>query len=232
MWWHGPKTLETLSIPEQPQLRKTDAERKKSHILCFLRPFSETLDQDRFNLKEQCTLSRALQVHCYVRYFLDKLRMKNYGLKKLLFLKKHGPRSLRFRQTVLEDFVRYEQSLHFAEEIDCLQNQRPLPQKSQILQLHPFIEDGILKVSGRIRNSPISTESQRFLILIPKESLLARLIITDVHTKLLHAGANATLAEVTRNIWVIQAKTIIRKYIHNCIKCFRYNSRMQAPKNG
>ena len=217
LWWNGPRWLGSLSIPKQPQTSKTDTERKKSHILCFLRPFSDTQDQDRFNLNEQCTLSKAIQVHCYVRFFIDKLRMKNSGLKKLLFLKKNGPRSLKFRQKVLEDIVRWEQGLHFEEEIACLQNERPLPRKSPLLQLHPFIEDGILKVGGRIRNSWTSAETKRFPILIPKESPLSRLIIVDVHLKMLHAGANATLAEIRRNFWIIQAKTLIRKHIHICI---------------
>ena len=232
LWWNGPKWLGSLSIPKQPQTSKTDNERKKSHILCFLRPFSDTQDQDRFNLNEQCTLSKAIQVHCYVRFFIDKLRMKNSGLKKLLFLKKNGPRSLKFRQKVLENIVRWEQGLHFEEEIACLQNERLLPRKSPLLQLHPFIEDGILKVGGRIRNSWTSAETKRFPILIPKESPLSRLIIVDVHLKMLHAGANATLAEIRRNFWIIHAKTLIRKHIHNCIKCFRYNSRIQAPLMG
>ena len=52
LWWHFPKWLETLSIPEQPQLRKTDTEWKRSHILRFLRTISETLNQDRFNLNK------------------------------------------------------------------------------------------------------------------------------------------------------------------------------------
>ena len=50
LWWNGPRWLGSLSIPKQPQTSKTDTERKKSHILCFLRPFSDTQDQDRFNL--------------------------------------------------------------------------------------------------------------------------------------------------------------------------------------
>ena len=87
-------------------------------------------------------------------------------------------------------------------------------------------------VGGRIRNSWTSAETKRFPILIPKESPLSRLIIVDVHLKMLHAGANATLAEIRRNFWIIQAKTLIRKHIHSCIKCFRYNSRMQASLMG
>ena len=158
--------------------------------------------------------------------------MKNSGLKKLLFLKKNGPRSLKFRQKVLEDIVRWEQGVHFEEEIACLQNERPLPRKSSLSQLNPFIEDGILKVGGRIRNSWTTAKKKRFPILIPKESPLSRLIIADVHIKMLHAGANATLVEIIRNFWIIHAKTLIRKLIHNCIKCFRYNSRIQAPLMG
>ena len=123
----------------------------------------------------------------------------------------------RLDRLVLEDIVRWEQGLHFEEEIACLQNERPLPRKSPLLQLHPFIEDGILKVGGRIRNSWTSAETKRFPILIPKESPLSRLIIVDVHLKMLHAGANATLAEIRRNFWIIQAKTLIRKHIHICI---------------
>ena len=37
-----------------------------------------------------------------------------------------------FTKKNLEDFVRYEQNLHFAEESDCLQNQHPFPQKVKV----------------------------------------------------------------------------------------------------
>ena len=155
--------------------------------------------------------------------------MTNSGLKKLLFSKNIGPRSIKFRQNVLEDIVRLEQGLQFEEEIACLQKK---PRKSSLSHPNLFIEDGILKVGGRIRNSWPSAETKRFPILIPKESPLSRLVIADVHLKMLHAGANATLAEIRRNFWIIHAKTRIRKHIHNCIKCFRYNSRIQAPLIG
>ena len=106
------------------------------------------------------------------------------------------------------------------------------PGKVHFLSFILFTEDGILKVGGRIRNSWTSAETKRFPILIPKECPLSRLIIADVHPKMLHAGANATLAEIRRNFWIIHAKTLIRKHIHNCIRCFRYNSRIQAPLMG
>ena len=63
-WRNGPRWLGSLSIPKQLQTIKTDTERKKSHILSFFRPFSDTRDQDRLNLNEECTLSKAIQVHC------------------------------------------------------------------------------------------------------------------------------------------------------------------------
>ena len=123
-----------------------------------------------------------------------------------------------FRQKVLEDIVRLEQGLHFEEEIACLQNERPLPRKISLSQLHPFIEDGILKVGGKIRNSWTTAETKHFPILIPKESPLSRPMIAHVHLKMLHAGANATLAEIRRKFWIIHAKTLIRKHIPNCSK--------------
>ena len=91
LWWNGPRWLRSLSIPKQPQTSKTDTDRKKRKILCFLRPFSDTQDKDRFNLNELCTLSKAIQVHCYVRFFIDKLRMKNSGLKKTAILEEKWP---------------------------------------------------------------------------------------------------------------------------------------------
>ena len=83
--WNDPRRLGILGIPMQLRANKTDTERKKSHILCFLRPLPDTQDLDRYNLNKQCTLSKAIQVHCYVRFFIDKLRMKYSGLKNCYF---------------------------------------------------------------------------------------------------------------------------------------------------
>lgn len=54
------------------------------------------------------------------------------------------------------------------------------------------MENGIMKVSGRLKNAVHLNQFQRNLILIPQNSSIANLILQNEHEILLHAGPQAS----------------------------------------
>lgn len=112
------------------------------------------------------------------------------------------------------------QRLSFKEEIQCLQDCKPLPRKSALLQLNPFLDkDGILRVGGRLSQSPLSAD-QRHPVIIDKKSHIAVLFVRRFHENVQHQGRVFTEGVIrSHGFWIIGAKRIITSVIHKCVIC-------------
>ena len=117
-----------------------------------------------------------------------------------------------------------EQASFYSKEIKALKTGKNLSTQSNLLPLYPFFDDGFLKVGGRLQQSVQLSDNQKFPVILPKESHLSYLIVKSTHENFLHAGQNVVLAETRSQFWIVNARTLIRKTLKNCVKCFRFNS--------
>ncbi|XP_018400775.1 PREDICTED: uncharacterized protein LOC108778168 [Cyphomyrmex costatus] len=78
------------------------------------------------------------------------------------------------------------QQLSFPEEYKALSSNKSLSTSSGILTLNPFLDDGLIKVGGRLRHSNL-TQDARHPVLLPKNHELSRRIITQAHVKPVHS---------------------------------------------
>ncbi len=123
--------------------------------------------------------------------------------------------------------LRYIQSQHFTNEIDCLKHHTRLPKGSHILKLDPYMEQGLLRVGGRLSKSHLQ-ESTKHPVILPKDSHVTHLIIQETHNKLAHAGRNHVLAKLRETYWVIHGNATVRKMIAKCVTC----RRLRMPVSG
>ena len=88
------------------------------------------------------------------------------------------------------------------------------------------MDNGIIRVGGRLAHGYSMTDDQRFPLLVFHRSKLATLAINDAHKRTLHGGPTATVAEIRRQIWVTQAMKKASACINlmKCDTCFRFNS--------
>jgi hypothetical protein len=97
--------------------------------------------------------------------------------------------------------------------------------KSSVLKLKPFVDaQGILRVGGRLKHAHL-TYNAKHPILIPGRHSFTRLIVMHEHRRLLHAGAQTTLASIRQIFWPCVGRSIVRSVINKCVTCFR-----SAPK--
>lgn len=96
--------------------------------------------------------------------------------------------------------------------------------KSPLLQLDPFLENGIIRVGGRLNYATIP-ETQKHPIVLPKGHHITKLFIQCEHVKRFHAGVNSTLYSVREFYWPIDGRNVTRHVIRKCIKCFRAKPR-------
>ena len=86
--------------------------------------------------------------------------------------------------------------------------------------LHPFIDDcGILRVGGRLKNSPYDT-NLTFPVILPKKTVITQRLIEWFHERVGHSGRSTTTNEIRSNgYWVINMNTCVRSVIYHCVKC-------------
>ncbi|XP_071181279.1 uncharacterized protein [Mytilus edulis] len=121
--------------------------------------------------------------------------------------------------------IKYEQNVHFEEEIHVLQNidrGKVLKKSSKLFKLNPFIdENGLLRVGGRLERADLPYDAKH-PILLPKDSNISKLIIEDIHRSVGHLGKNSILAQLRQKFWIIGAGSMIKGIVSKCVICRKY----------
>lgn len=114
------------------------------------------------------------------------------------------------------------QASMYASEIKLLRQQRTVPPQHHLASLKPFLDDqGIMRVGGRLMNSPDLSYEEKFPILLSKDHILTKSLFIWTHSKYLHAGPKALLATIHRRYWVPRGKVLANQVLHGCVICVR-----------
>ena len=130
--------------------------------------------------------------------------------------------------------VRYVQQTVFPEEIAMLKGtpseKQHLKRSSPTHRLDPKLDgDGILRVGGRLGRSAMPEEVKHPYIL-PKNHLVTRLILEDIHTAKGHVGRSYMLAQFRLKFWASGANSTSRSIISKCVTCRRQYGKVQHQK--
>ena len=111
----------------------------------------------------------------------------------------------------LNDLIRAEEAIimfcqrqRYPDEIAKLEKSagKGLSRKSTIYRLDPVLEDGVLRVGGRLRRAAMPEEAKRPTIL-PKDLHVSTFIIQDIHQQLGHGGRNHVLSQFRKRFWCV-----------------------------
>ena len=125
--------------------------------------------------------------------------------------------------------IRYSQQQRFKKEIAALSAGKSVAKDSVIYKLDPRLEDGVLRVGGRLSRAAMPEEAKHPLIL-SKDRYISTLILRHIHQQLGHSGRNHTLAELRKRFWITNANSAVRKIISQCCFCRRYVGRVGEQK--
>lgn len=207
MWKNGPdwlKSLETAWPNCEPEIQNVEEE--NSMITLTIKTKESSTIWNRFT-----SFTKLLRFVAYSLRFVKNARK---------FDRVSGPLSTVELSRAWERIVTLFQNEEFSEEISSLTKNKKVSNKSKIKSLKPFLENDILRVGGRIKNSGQNNDKIH-PVLIPKKHKVTELIIRDQHIKLMHAGANATLCTVRKRYWIVDRRAEIRRILHSCAPCFR-----------
>ncbi|XP_054729181.1 uncharacterized protein LOC129238173 [Anastrepha obliqua] len=211
LWWAGPiflKSTEQLWKQKKSKEHTTELGIRKSiraHVINSTDHWSV--------MTKYSSYSKLRRVISYVLRFLTNIRAN----RRLNVIKRFGTPSC--------------QEL-FEAELRLISAKRPIPLRSSLLRLQPFLDGTcVLRVGGRIKNDEIAPDV-RHPIILPKNCPLAKLIICEIHKVTLHAGPRIMQTVLQRRYWVIGARSLIRNIYHKCVKCTYLNRNLTTQVMG
>ena len=104
-----------------------------------------------------------------------------------------------------------------------------LGRNSTIYKLDPVLENGVLRVGGRLSKAAMPEEAKRPIIL-PKYIHVSTLILRHIHEQLGHGGRNHVLSQLRKRFWIVNANSAARKVISKCVVCRCVRGRIGEQK--
>jgi hypothetical protein len=221
VWLRGPEFIwndDELTWPSQPTLAKDYAiceeSVKSSAVTVNIEPANATEKLINY-FSDWFRLKHAVSVYRKVMQILQDRRNHHFATDYRI--------SVTDIEAAKHHILIYVQSHYFHPEIKFLMTTDPskhgrVPRKSSIYKLDPYMEQGLLRVGGRLSKSNI-IETMKHPVLLPKKSHITMLIMRSVHAKLAHAGRNHILARLRESYWIIHANSAVRNMITSCITC-------------
>lgn len=87
------------------------------------------------------------------------------------------------------EIIKYSQRKRFPEEFSILEKGKSVKGHSYIHTLCPLMEDGVLRVGGRLSRSSVPAEA-KYPVILAKDLHISILLLRHVHQELGHSGRN------------------------------------------
>ncbi|XP_058837137.1 uncharacterized protein LOC131693385 [Topomyia yanbarensis] len=210
LWWNGPLFLrnEEYQVVDPEPLSDDDVpELRRSTIV------STTMKSEPLPIFQKFESFRKLQrILAFVLRFCWNAKEK---VKKKRIIQRF-PTVFEMRHS-LKVIVRVVQLQHFGKEAAIIESGEYCKRFSM---LNPFMDDGMIRVGGRLRHSnlPYGVKHQWVL---PKDDVIVKRLIEAVQRENLHIGPSALLAQLRRHFWILGARSAVRKVTRNCVRCFK-----------
>ncbi|XP_066260797.1 uncharacterized protein [Euwallacea similis] len=223
LWWNGPSFLlsEERHWPNTFEGSKEVPEVRVSKGVFALVSVGDCL------FERYSDFNRLIRITaCVLRFILN---CRSRSLKRDVV---SGSLSSLELNDATKTLVRIAQRDSFPDEYDRLTGGIALSPKSKLLSLSPFVDrEGVMRVGGRLRNSPYHFDKKHPMLLSPKHRL-SRMLCEYEHKRLMRAGPQLLLSSIREKFWIVASRNLIRATVRNCIACSRFNPQCLAPIMG
>lgn len=119
-------------------------------------------------------------------------------------------------ELTIVNFVQHET---FPDAISTLCKSENLPRTNSLKPLEPVLQDGILRVGGRLSRAALPS-LYKHPIILPKDSHITLLILSYAHMETFHQGRGFTLNKLrSLGYWIVGGSKTIANYIRHCVIC-------------
>jgi len=224
LWQNGPEFLwmNEQHWPIQPTTLppiETDNEVKGDHCSFFSQKTTDCTslgDLTRaysswYSLQKAIAWMTRFKQYCMHKYAKDKPKPET------------GPLTVQDLKNATKEIAKYVQRETYSNDIDKLRANPTKRTNGDLRKLSPILNDGVLRVGGRLENALIP-ESQKHPIILPGSHHVTKLLLRHHHTALGHSGSDMVLNSVRKQFWVTSGKHAIKRMISQCIKCRRVSA--------
>lgn len=115
--------------------------------------------------------------------------------------------------------VKFVQHETFPDAISTLRKSENLPRTNSLKPLEPVLQDGILRVGGRLSRAALPS-LYKHPIILPKDSHITLFILSHAHMETFHQGRGFTLNKLrSLGYWIVGGSKTIANYIRHCVIC-------------
>ncbi|XP_054259893.1 uncharacterized protein LOC128984579 [Macrosteles quadrilineatus] len=216
LWWSGPSWLAEDSVNwpmSSDELAEEAVSEQRSQKSTYLSQSKSEPDL----LSRYSDLNKLLRITAWCRRFINRLK-KIDSIEHTPYL---TPKELNDSLLLWTGIVQLEA---FNEDLKQLTNQKPINKLSKLRNFTPFLDQNkLIRVGGKLNQSTLEYDSKHPLLL-PKDSNLSKLIISDSHLRTLHGSTSITLSTIRQRFWILGGRPAIKKELLRCVTCARYRA--------
>ena len=224
-WKHGPPFLKKAeqSWPQRPEnlgeIPNNDPEVKKG-VETFPNKASVSCDYIGNAMENISSWSQLKKIIAWVLRYKNILQNQSQNIITSKTIKLQSDDSIIMPLSISEineaenEIIKYIQRQTYKDELASLSgvgnntretaNQNNLKKNSSIYKLDPVLENGLLRVGGRLEHAPIENDAKHPIIL-PKRHHVTKLIIEYFHRASAHSGIEYTLSLIRQKYWILGA---------------------------
>ena len=170
----------------------------------------------------------------WILFYVKRLQAKAGKSSKLSVKHENDTQNIlpvHILQKAEEVLIQHIQSQFYANEIKTLQDdsKEGVRKSSSLYKLDPFIENGIIRVGGRLSRSSLEYDAKH-QILIPRESPIAHILLKHIHKTVAHQGINTMLARLREKYWIPKATRLVKQITSKCVDCRKYSAKTCVQK--
>ncbi|XP_062703759.1 uncharacterized protein LOC134286198 [Aedes albopictus] len=205
LWRNGPRFLWESDYQVESPTDIPDAELPEMKQIVVVA--STAFNREQLPVFSKYSSFRKLQrVIAYVQRFISNCREKD---DKLRVKQRHT--SVPELRKAMELIIKIVQHEVLGDEIRRIIQNEPC---KKIAQLHSIYQDGVLRVGGRLKHSPMMSEAKHPYIL-PRHPIVD-LLIRAYHLENLHEGPSSLLANLRTRFWILDGRSAQMGNLPSC----------------
>lgn len=207
VWWHGPSWLSKESSQWPPDVRTPETlieTRNTVKQILHVETPDPIIDINRFS-----SYVKLLRVTARVLRLMHILRRRDHQT---------GDLTAQEMKDAQNYWLKTVQQECFPKDLRAIQQKSPLPHDSKIKRFNPFLDNGLLRLGGRLEHAHLTPE-QSHPIILDGDHHFTQLLISHTHIRLHHLGVRIVLSELRSTFWILRARCNIKKVLHRCLPC-------------
>ena len=164
--------------------------------------------------------SRLKRAVSAVLIWMERLKSKSLGKGMHIDDVIHSHTSSTMYQAELV-ILKLVQRDHFAAEVQNVEDGRPVAGRSKLSGLNCLLQEGLLKVGGRLKHSTLSLV-EKYPVILPQSDHVSKLIATHCHECVAHQGRTTSIGCIrSQSYWIVGVRALVSSLIHHCVLCRR-----------